>query len=379
MVYRKKHSTKNQHVERYSRKWSSIRVKCALLFSSISIAIVFLLLLTIWEPPSNNLPIQSETIGGCGQSKVAKCSNEYTLFYYSCGKYIGYGYCPYMSTCKSGTCIKKINGKTQTVISKLNQLTGGIYTPSNFDRNFRKVYYYAQNIPYRFDDENTGTIQAVMGIAKIGDGRQGLNYEQSADETINEGMGDCEDHAILLQSLLEALYMKTFNQFPSGVMYVVCGELIGGVGHCWNIIDKTKLPTGVPFLFAVAPLQEGTSAPAKQMNVIVDDVAYPDRSVKKARLMEYEPYGGPSPPAFLMGVLGKDFVELESTWSMPYNWYNDRAYPVKKIWYVLNTQEQFTEPDFYKKGAKKLNVAKYVNLVQLQINKFFRQIVSVLS
>jgi len=107
-------------------------------------------------------------------------------------------------------------------------------SPSNWERNVEKIYSFVRDIPYRSDFD---------------DNYPGLDYWQTPEETIRENAGDCEDHSILLVSLLEELYRRTYHKEPDSI-YVVYGIItrkrtcILGHGHVWVILreDKFNIP-----------------------------------------------------------------------------------------------------------------------------------------
>lgn len=332
----------------------------------------------------------------CLPKKITECQPDYRHecsqdfenainvidIYDSCGKKTGYIYCPLAYGCENGGCVNiKIFPSDPTVINKLNELTQGNYEKENFNKNFMTVYYYVNVIPYRFDSEDKSLLEAISGVAKIGDGRYGGDYMQTAEETVKEGYGDCEDHAILLQTLLEALFIKTYGYIPEDTLYIVCGSIIGGGGHCWNVIDKTKLPKGNSPLLSLMPPEESVKIPNEKMLIIIDDVSFPEMPVEKPRFVEYNPMGGQIPTLLVARLTGgeKEYVELEATWGMPHNWYNDREYPYEHIYAAVNSQEYLTELDFYKKEKKEFAFMKYINWVDLAITKFWAHLFGLIS
>ena len=63
-------------------------------------------------------------------------------------------------------------------------------------------YWVRQNIKYRYDDEQDpeGSLEFAAGLItkeQLGDRRDGGEYWQKPMETLIEGFGDCDDHAIL--------------------------------------------------------------------------------------------------------------------------------------------------------------------------------------
>jgi len=84
------------------------------------------------------------------------------------------------------------------------------------------------HIQYRYDDEQQ--VNPVFGIP-VGDGRPGAEYWQKPIETYNEGMGDCEDMAILNVAFYRyhnvSAYMVTVNAGGEEVDHAICVVNIG--------------------------------------------------------------------------------------------------------------------------------------------------------
>jgi hypothetical protein len=49
---------------------------------------------------------------------------------------------------------------------------------------------------------------------------------------------------------------------------------------------------------------------------------------------------------------GRKWVELETTWQMPFSYYESRAYPYSYVWNAFNSIEYYEYPDFIKSGRR---------------------------
>ncbi|MEI8348714.1 MAG: hypothetical protein WCI77_01035 [Candidatus Omnitrophota bacterium] len=245
----------------------------------------------------------------------------------------------------------KIKPHDSLLLTLLDGLTGRDYSEQKFNTNLRKVYEYVSSIPYRYDDENSAG--CIKGSKDCGDGRPGIDYSQEPKETISENMGDCEDHAILLQSMNEALFYKTYGTIPKGRLYLVCGCIdFNNDGeeegcHCWNIIlDDDPLSSS-----------GNTNNQAITREVLVGDVGIGDiKSNPRKITVEIKPYvsGETDKSMTRQAVLwnNKKWNELESTWKNPFDFYVNLKYPFSEVWYVATSEEFYYAPDFTKIGCE---------------------------
>ena len=104
--------------------------------------------------------------------------------------------------------------------------------------------WVGEHVDYSYDDEE----EKNPGGNLVGDGQPGGQYSQFARETIEKGTGDCEDHAILLTSLLRAY------GYDSDEVYVIYGDtsegyhgwvylkvdLLWGAWEQWSYIEATR-------------------------------------------------------------------------------------------------------------------------------------------
>jgi hypothetical protein len=226
------------------------------------------------------------------------------------------------------------------VLAKLDELTNGDYSIEKFGRNFDRVYYYVSSIVYVYDKDRWGV----------------EDYWQTPEQTITLGTGDCEDHAILLQSLLEALLYKTHGYIPNETVYMVCGEVdlnydgVSDGGHCWNIIEASKLPSEW-FNFKIFDTRNSTILNSKY--VILNDV-----TINHTKLPEKIALYDPSKdlrktiPLYQIYWQERKWVELDSTWQMPFSYYESRTYPYVYVWNAFNSMEYYEYPEFIKGGRK---------------------------
>jgi hypothetical protein len=83
-------------------------------------------------------------------------------------------------------------------------------------------YWVEDNIVYRWDGEEDYLLPDFFPGYPVGDGRPDGQYSQTPYETWSEGMGDCEDMAILQVAFFNhfgiSAYMATVATRPNGVM-----------------------------------------------------------------------------------------------------------------------------------------------------------------
>jgi len=230
-----------------------------------------------------------------------------------------------------------ITPHSQTVYSKLDELTGGDYSEDSFGKNLVDIYYYVSAIPYEYD------------ISKWGK----TDYWQLSDETIQTGTGDCEDHAILLTSMIESLLYKSTGQIPPETVYVITGQIDSNYdgspdgGHAWVLIDASKLPKSG---YTLSIVDFGKENVPGRMSVIVDDI-YLNSTVSPKGVV-FDPSDSPrkTPPLSVM-FSGRKLVELEATWEMPISYYENRVYPyIGTPYEMFNSQEYYLVPELEKTG-----------------------------
>ena len=233
-----------------------------------------------------------------------------------------------------------INPKDNRVQERLSQLTNNDYSEEKFGRNLKEVYYYVTDIKYEYDINKWGV----------------PDYWQTSDQTIEDGTGDCEDHAILLQSLIEGLLLKTYGYIPNETAYVIVGCVDTDHDgkqdgcHAWNIIEASKLPKQA---YTLSIVDVDRKEVPKTMNVIVDDVTI-NNSIPNPRNVIYEPHKDYTKTKGLVIAYwkGRKWVELESTWGMPLSYYEDKGYPYISVYRAFNSQENYLYPDFAGKDKR---------------------------
>ena len=227
------------------------------------------------------------------------------------------------------------------VLEKVQRLTGGDYSEENFAKNLKEIYYYATSIKYEYDEQKW----------------RALDYWQTSDQTIEDGTGDCEDYAILLQSMIEALLFKTYGTIPKEVSYVVIGcvdmdrDGVEDGCHAWNILDASKLPKNAYTLSIVDPNRENVP---EQLSVIVGDVTINESIKPEPKYLVYTPSEDFKKTKGLLAIYwqGRKWVELEPTWGMPMSYYESKGYPYVTVYRAFNSQEDYWYPDFANKDRK---------------------------
>ena len=125
----------------------------------------------------------------------------------------------------------------KTVNSKLDELIDD-FSVTNFGGNIIKVFeYVSYNIEYAYGDNPAPAKKPSV--------------------VIQRGRGDCVNQALLLQTMLEALYLRTYGSIPEDFSYFVCGivglwwtespleeiiyeDILGG--HAWVVLNTKFIP-----------------------------------------------------------------------------------------------------------------------------------------
>jgi len=226
------------------------------------------------------------------------------------------------------------------VQEKVDQLTNNDYGNESFGKNLKEIYYYSTSIRYKYDDKKWNVV----------------DYWQTSDQTIEDGTGDCEDHAILLQSMIEYLLYKTYGEIPKEVSYIVIGCIdmnYDGVEdgcHAWNIIDASKLPENAYTLSIFDPNKEDIP---EELQIVVNDITI-NNTPPNPKTITYTPSKDVSKTSQLVAIYwrGRKWVELEPTWKMPMSYYENKGYPYVTAHRAFNSQENYYFPDFVNKENK---------------------------
>jgi len=233
-----------------------------------------------------------------------------------------------------------IKPNDKRIVERLSQLSNNDYSEENFGRNLKEIYYYVSNVDYKYDIDKWNVNE----------------YWQTPDQTIEDGTGDCEDKAILLQSMIEGLLLKTYGYIPNETAYVITGCVdVNYDGkqdgcHAWNIIDASKLPKQA---YTLSIFDIDRKEVSKSMNVIVDDVTI-NNSIPNPKNVVYESSKDYKKTNDLLAIYwkGRKWVELESTWGMPLSYYETKGYPYVSVYRAFNSQENYLYPDFVGKEKK---------------------------
>lgn len=259
---------------------------------------------------------------------------------------------------------KYITPYNSIVLYKLDQITGKDYSITKFGKNLDKVYTYATSIQYQYDSQKWNL----------------PDYWQFPERTIKDGTGDCEDYAILLQTLIEALFYKTYNRIPVGVSYVLLGcvdvDYDGKQDGChsWNIIDASKLPKEAKFFSIVDTNKK--AAPASQL-VIVNDISINGTQTAPIEV-KYLSYKDPTKtaPLYLLWE-GRKWVELEPTWKKSLSYYEKRGYPFTNVWIAFNSQEINWNPDIMGQGRRATIFDDLSNYLLLTLKRAYNYVTRV--
>lgn len=218
------------------------------------------------------------------------------------------------------------------VIQQLHNLCPTI-DEQHFTANFLSVYTYSMLIPYAYDSD-------VNGVN---------DYWQTSEETISLGHGDCEDQAINLATLVEALYNETYGYIPSNLVWVVIGYVVvpgGEGGHGWVLVNEGALPketieeiksvsiseaiTNI-ILGGYVGIQDLYTQIRHEIEVSLDLSTLPSKNNQQLSLL----------------YSGERYFELEPTWNSPVSEYYFKKYPYTKVYAIFNSQGYDLDPDFY--------------------------------
>ena len=246
--------------------------------------------------------------------------------------------CTYQILEKKSEYITPFSDRTKELVDRLTKKD---YSENNFGKNLKEIYYYATSIKYEYDNQKWDVD----------------DYWQTSDQTIEDGTGDCEDHAILLQSMIEYLLYKTYGSIPKEVSYILLGCVdLDNDGkedgcHAWNIIDASKLPENS---YTLSIYDTNKEQIPTTMKVIIGDVTINESIKPNPKEVVYTPANDVDKTSGLLAIYwkGRKWVELEPTWKMPLSYYESKGYPYVTVYRAFNSQEDYWYPDFINKKEK---------------------------
>jgi transglutaminase-like putative cysteine protease len=226
-----------------------------------------------------------------------------------------------------------IDPEDEIVNSKLDELIDD-FSVTNFGGNIIKVFeYVSYNIEYAYED-NPAPVKKPSVV-------------------IQRERGDCVNQALLLQTMLEALYLRTYGSIPEDFSYFVGGivdlwwtnspleEIIHG-GHCWVVLNTKYIPHYI--------LGECTeSFQDTLVNVPVGDVQFFEDQETSLQFvtLELEKKKDNLPPLSIH-FQGSVWMELEATWSRPFGEYIVSMYPSKYTIFMVNSKNIILKPSYAK-------------------------------
>lgn len=214
------------------------------------------------------------------------------------------------------------------VLQKLHELCPTI-DEQHFTSNLLAVYTYAMLIPYAYDT-------TVYGVR---------DYWQTAEETITLGRGDCEDQAINLATLVEALYKQTYGYIPLNLVWVVIGHVQtsgGGGGHGWVIINEGILPQQTAIGIRSVSVSEAI------IDIVLGGIAeLSDEFTIFETSLDLSTLPSKSGTTLSVFYAGEKYFELEPTWNLPISEFCNKKYPYTQIYAIFNSQTFHNDPTFY--------------------------------
>lgn len=212
------------------------------------------------------------------------------------------------------------------VLQKLQTLCP-IIDEEHFTENLLAVYKYAMLIPYAYD-------------SKV----YGRDYWQTSEETITLAQGDCEDQAINLATLIEALYKQTYGYIPLNLVWVVIGYIKttwGEGGHGWVIINEGLIPE----INQIRSL----SISEAQIDVVLGGTGNSSDTVNEVKVsLDLADLPSKTDRQLSILYIGERYSELEPTWDLPMSEFFYKQYPYTEVWAIFNSQTYELNPDFYR-------------------------------
>jgi len=219
------------------------------------------------------------------------------------------------------------------VLEKLRQITKS-FDQRNFANNLVAVYDYVKSLQYYYDRDIWGTEE----------------FWATGPETIQKRGGDCEDHAILLATLIEALYRETYGKIPQNLVWVAMGTVKVGSdsgGHAWVIINLSALADDASSRVRNTPRLK------QVVDIVVRDIILPvwERIEEIWRKLDLTKLADKW-QRFTLEVMweGDEYVELESTWRSAISEYVDKTYPYTEAYVAFNSQQYVNSPRFVPSG-----------------------------
>ena len=249
------------------------------------------------------------------------------------------------------------------VFERLKQITKS-FDQRSFADNLIAVYDYVKSLPYSYDRDAWGTGE----------------YWATGPETIQTRRGDCEDHAILLATLIEALYGETYgrDRIPQNLIWVVIGTVKLGPDasdlgcHAWTIINLGALPEDASSRIKSAP--RGVAI----IDAVIRDIITPkwQEIGETWRRLDLTKLAFKSKPlAMQVFWLGDQYVELESTWASAISEYVNKCYPYTELFVAFNSYQCVYSPDFVPSGRPPIGSGAVINNVaynrEVRVNEVF--------
>lgn len=214
-----------------------------------------------------------------------------------------------------------------TVLQKLHTLCPTI-DEGHFTANLLAVYRYAMLIQYAFDSTIYGS-----------------DYWQTSEDTIQLGHGDCEDQAINLATLIEALYKQTYGYIPLNLVWVVIGYVkTTGVegGHGWVLLNEGLLPK------ETVDEIKSVSISLAVISVVLGGTSNEPNSTNETEVnLDLNALSSKNNRELAIFYIGEKYFELEPTWNLPISEFSVKKYPYTQVYAIFNSQKYEPNPSFY--------------------------------
>jgi hypothetical protein len=225
-----------------------------------------------------------------------------------------------------------IEPQNPIVLQQLHSLCP-LIDEEHFTVNFLSIYTYSMLVPYAYDYD-------VYGVS---------DYWQTSEETISLGRGDCEDQAINLATLIEALYKETYGYIPSNLVWVVIGHIVvlgAEGGHGWVLVNEGALPRETIEEIKSVSISEAIISIILGGYVNIQDLVTQIRHELEVNL-DLSTLPSKNNQQLSLLYSGERYFELEPTWNLPVSEYYFKKYPYTEVYAIFNSQGYDPYPDFY--------------------------------
>jgi len=246
---------------------------------------------------------------------------------------------PSWGTYEYGEFAKSLIVHRDSLVQQKLRSIAPVQDAAHFAQNLLKAYEAASQLPIMDKSE-----EDYFGA-----------HWMDTSEVLRYNRGDCKNHAILLATLIEALYENTFGYLPRDLIWIMGGLVDlgrGPGGHVWALLNMDRIRSvsqdafdmirNTPITTGKATVSVGARPP---WNRVVEWVTanldlFVDRVGRK----------------FSLSIIQVDqfYVELEPTWRLSISEFYYKKYPAVELHDQWNSYEYHKEPKVTPPGAGSL-------------------------